>query len=194
MKRYADAAALVRGTIYALFYRLFRRNVRIRLPFLAHSWVRISGPGSVFIDRWCTVHFNSFEGLTIATLSADANVRIGKRCNLGGVTIRCTKHIEFEDWVLSANCLVQDSLFCTAPVPHRTGSDLDVPREVRIKAGAWLTAQTIVLSGSAIGEGSVLSLASVCYRFLVPAGHVAFGNPASGSLPVGALARILKKT
>ena len=186
----ADGRALVRGTCIALFYRLFHRHVRIRLPFLAYSRVRICGPGSVFIDRWCAVHHNTFEGLSIATLSREATVRIGARCNLGGMTIRCRKSIEIGGRVLSANCLVQDTLFCGTPAGH--GADAAVAEDVRIGDSVWVTAQTIVLGGSTIGEQCVLSLASVYYQFVVPDGHVAFGNPAFGSLAVGGLNRFLR--
>ena len=189
-----DGRAFVRGALYAAYYRLFRRNVRVALPFLAYARVAISGPGSVFIDRGCAVHLNAFEGLTIVTLSPDADVRIGKRCNLDGLTIRCINRVEIGDRVMSANCLVQDTLFSSGAAASRHGGppDLVLHRNVSVGGGAWLTSRTIVLAGSRIGKNSVLGLASVCLRFAVPDDHVAIGNPTSGSLSTSGVNRFFR--
>jgi len=178
-------AALVRGTWYAAFFRIARRDVRIQLPFLAYAPVRITGPGSVRIGRRCTVHLTAFEGLVISTLNPTAVVRIGMRCNLGGVTVRCAKRVELGDRVMTATCLIQDQLFSTP----REGHDAEIagPNDILIGAGVWLTAQTIVLAGSRIGEASVLSLSSVYYAATVPEGHVAIGNLSYNSLSISGL-------
>ena len=59
----------LRGACIIGWYRLTRRNVRIRFPFMVYAPVRITGEGSVFIDEGCTVFYNVHQGLSIATLS-----------------------------------------------------------------------------------------------------------------------------
>lgn len=174
-------SALLRGTWYAVFLRLTRPNVRIQLPFLAYAPVRISGQGSVFIGRRCTVLLNTFEGLSITTLDPRASVHIAGRCNLGGTTIRCANRVEFGERVMAAACLIQDTMFVTASSSRLVST---APEEIRIGANAWLTSQTIVLGGTHIGDGSVLTLSSVSYRSKVPPAHVAFGNLAYNTLSI----------
>lgn len=173
--------ALLRGTWYAVFLRLTRRNVRIQVPFLAHAPVRIVGPGSVFIGRRCTVLLNTFEGLSITTLDPRASVHIAARCNLGGTTIRCASRVELGERVMTAACLIQDTMFVTATSSRLVST---APEEIRIGANVWLASQTIVLGGTHVGDNSVLTLSSVYYRSKVPAGHVAFGNLSYNSLSI----------
>jgi acetyltransferase-like isoleucine patch superfamily enzyme len=180
-------AALIRGTFYAVLYRVTRRNVRIRIPFLAYARVSITGPGSVVIDRRCAVHLNTFEGLTITTLAPDAHVRIGERCTIAGLTIRCRKRVEIGTRVMTANCLIQDTMFVARTAVDAPDSDVTAPGEIRIGSGAWLTAQTIVLAGSQVGDSSVLGLSSVYFRSVVPPAHVGFGNLSYNSLSIAGL-------
>lgn len=70
--------AFLRGMFYALWYRLTRRNVVIRLPFMAFAPVRILGKGSVFIDEGCSVFASVFRGLTIITMKPLHNPRLEK--------------------------------------------------------------------------------------------------------------------
>lgn len=182
---YFMGKAFIRGCLYSVFYRLFRRNVKIRLPFFIYYRVEICGQGSVFIDRGCSVFPNTFDGLTIVTLSSNAQVWIGKGCDLGGVTIRCHKRVEIGEHGLFANCLIQDTLFSVA----RPGSSIATtnainPREIYIGKSVWLAGQTLVLPGSKIGDESVLSVGGVCSDHHIPERHLAVGNPVKNSLDI----------
>ncbi len=177
--------AFIRGFLYIGFCRLFRKNVKIRLPFLVYYRVKICGPGSVLIDRGCSVFPNMFDGLTIVTLSSNAQVLIGKGCDLGGVTIRCHKRVEIGEHGLFANCLIQDALFSVArPDSSRANKNLIKPREIYIGNRVWLAGQTIVLPGSKIGDESVLSVGGVCFDHHIPERHLAVGNPVMSSLNI----------
>lgn len=103
--------AFFKGCYHIVYYRLLRRNVRIRFPFKAFAPVKICGPGSVFIDKNCSVHYNVFKGLRIVTFSPHAKVVIGRGCSLGGLTVRCHGTMEIGEESMFANSLVQDSLF-----------------------------------------------------------------------------------
>ena len=192
---YRFVEAFVKGMAYVVFFRLFRRNVRIKLPFLVFcKKITISGPGSVFIDSRCCIFTNSFDRLTIITLSPRAHVKIGKRCDLGGVTIRCHKRVELGDCVLAASCLLQDSPFLSGQFNRRSTTEMDrsLSSEILIGKSVWLAGQTIVLQGSTIGEGSVLSQGSVCFNFIVPRNHLAVGNPVRRSVSLDVISNVLR--
>lgn len=183
---YFMGKAFIRGCLYIGFNRLFRRNVKIRLPFFVYYRVKICGPGSVLIDRGCSVFPNTFDGLTIVTLSSNAQILIGKGCDLGGVTIRCHKRVEIGEHGLFANCLIQDVLFSVIrPVNSRSDeTSLREAVEVYIGKGVWLAGQTIILPGSKIGDESVLSVGGVCFDCHIPERHLTVGNPVINTLDI----------
>lgn len=191
---YLFGKAFVKGALYVTFYRLFRRNIRIKLPFFIFcKKIKICGLGSVFIDKRCSIFGNAFDRLTIVTLSPNAQVIIGKGCDLGGVTIRCHNRVEMGDSVLSANCLIQDNLFLIARSSLKVNEkNLAVSPNIWIGSGVWLAGQTIVLGGSIIGNGSVLSRGGVCCNYTIPENRFATGNPVAHSLSVGSINSFLR--
>ncbi|MEZ5540689.1 MAG: hypothetical protein R3F42_01450 [Pseudomonadota bacterium] len=190
------ATAALRGTAYAVFFRLFRRQVRIQLPFLVSAPVSIQGPGAVFIGRGCAVRWNVFDGLNITTLSADAKVEIGPRCNLGGITIRCKNRVTIGAQAMFANCLVQDTPFWSRSGSHsgRASAEPAVPEGITLGSQSWLSSQTVALDGCHVGDESVLSLGAVCCRQRVPSRHVAFGNPVDRFLSIERIENLLRVT
>src|SRR5690606_8269980 len=100
----------LRGSLIIFCYMQSNRRVTIRFPFFVHEGAHISGPARVSIDKFCSVYPNVFDGLNIITLSSSAEVRIGQRCSLGGLTIRCFNKVEVGDETMTANCLIQDAL------------------------------------------------------------------------------------
>ena len=183
---YLYGKAFIKGCLYVAFYRLFRNNVAIKLPFLVYHKVKICGPGSVFIDKHCSVFLNTFDGLTILTFSPNAQVIIGRKCNLGGMTIHCHNKVIIGDYVMAANCLLKDTLIpATRPLNLRTDeSDLVSSSDIYIGNEVWLSSQTIILGGSKIEDGSVLSIGSMCFNRVVSKNHLASGNPVSFSLEI----------
>lgn len=191
---YLYGKAFVKGSLYVVFYRLFRKNIRIKLPFFIFCKnVKICGLGSVLIDKGCSVFTNAFDRLTIVTLSPSAQVIIGKGCDLGGVTIRCHKRVEIGDHTLSANCLIQDNLFSVTRSSLKDDEkSLVIPSDIWIGRDVWLAGQIIILGGSKIGNGSVLSLGSVCCDYAVLENQLATGNPVARSVGVGSINSFLR--
>ncbi len=176
--------AVVRGTYYALFFRLFRRDVIIELPFLAYETVSITGPGSVRIGPSCSVHPNVFRGLTIVTLSREAAVRIGPRCALGGLGIRCHRHVSIGERTMTAHSLIQDVVLFSDPERRRGDGGGLACGPVVVGRNAWLGGLTCLLGGTSIGDDSVLSWGAVCLQTEVPAGSLASGNPVTRTVPI----------
>jgi acetyltransferase-like isoleucine patch superfamily enzyme len=188
---YAWICALLRGTLCVLFYRLGRSRVHIMLPFFAYSRVHISGEGSVFIDRFCSVHRNSFEGLTIVLLSPDSKVRIGRKCSLGGLTIRCRHSVTIGDQTMTANSLIQDCLFVERELPVREEIREFVKEgPIRIDRNTWIGGQVCIIGRNVIGSDSVLSWGAVCYGADVDEYHLAYGSPIFNPISIAAIARL----
>lgn len=184
--------AILRGTIYILYFRLFRRNVRIGFPFSVSAPVKIIGSGSVSIGRNCCVLKNVFKGLVIVTHSSDSSVTIGNRCLLGGVTIRCRKRIEVGDRTMTAISLIQDYFFVDQEKTDILMTKGGVPNSKAITIGdnVWLGADSIVLGGSKIGNDSVLSAGTWCFDSEIGEYCLVSGNPATKSLPIERLLRL----
>lgn len=187
--------AVLRGTWYVCFYRLFRRNVTIRFPFKAFARVRIEGPGSVFVDRNCAVHLNVFKGLSIVTLSPEARVRIGARCNLGGLTIRCRTHVSIGDRTMTAVSLVQDTLFLDEEKAreNRVADRFPWAAPVAIGSNVWITMQGIVLGDTRIEDDSVLATGAVCCHYRALPYTLVSGNPAKRSLPISRVMHLVAR-
>lgn len=186
---------LVRGGFYVIYYRLFRRNVRIRFPFFAYAKVAIIGPGSVSIGRNCHVFENVFRGLTIVTLSRDAVVTIGAGCSLGGLTVRCINSVEIGDKTMSAVSLVQDSFFVNMDEAESTvnrGNAIPPARPLVIGNNVWLGGHSLVLGGSRVGDDCVLAACSVSNGIELKEYSLASGNPVKRALPIQQLLALRK--
>lgn len=177
--------ALVRGCAYALYFRVVRRNVRIHLPFRAFAKVAIIGPGTVILDKHCTVAHSAFKGLTIVTLSDHATVHIGDNCQLAGLTIYCGNHIELGPKSMTAVSLIQDRLFVNQSfIKARGEHSVNQCGPIVIGSNAWLSSDAIILSGSKIGADCVVGVGSVCRDVEIRPYSLAVGNPITRGLPI----------
>lgn len=188
----AFSRTFIWGLYYFLRYTLFSRNVNIRFPFYANVPVRIEGPGKVFIGKGCHVFKNVFKGLVIVTHNPDSSVKIGDKCLLGGVTIRCRHEIEIGDRVMTAVSLVQDSFFVN---PDGVSSRIDKgqvheTKPIIIGSNVWLGAHSIVLGGCVIGDDAVLSAGAWCFGTDIGEYTLVSGNPAKKPLPIDKLLRL----
>jgi len=151
----------LRGACIIAWYRMTRRNVHIRFPFMVYAPVKITGKGSVFIDEGCSVFYSVHQGLNIATLSKDATVSIGRGCDLGGLTIRCRHAVTLGERVMTAVCLVQDSLLVHGELyTAGTAARVEGGERAGIVIGdhVWLSSMSTVLGGTILGSDSVLSV------------------------------------
>ena len=179
--------ALARGIAVVMFYRLVKRRVVIRLPFYVyHGWVRISGPGSVFIDRGCLVDVSVFTALSITTLKPDARVIIGRKCRMAGAVIRCAHSVVLEEGVMTGYCLIQDQQMVSAG--EHPAAPAEALARIRVGAGAWITRQAVLGPDTDIGAAAVVGIGSVCYKIAVPAHTVTVGSPVMRSVAISGVA------
>ena len=185
--RYAVSTvlAVLRGTAYAVYYRIATRGaVVIRLPFLAFERVSISGPGRVEIGSSCGVHPNVFRGLNIVTLTPAARVTIGRRCALGGLTIRAARSVVIGDRTMTAYSLVQDTLFCARDEAKSMNVHRNLVEPIVIGRNVWLASASCILSGTTLGDDSVVSQGGCTLRARVDPLALVAGNLPSRSLPI----------
>ena len=193
---YAQAlSALARGTGYLLYFGLRNRRVKIRFPFKAYAPVTIVGPGRVEIDRHCFVYKNVFKGLQIVTMGEGAEVRIGKRCALGGVAIRCRGRVEIGDQTMTAISLVQDVPFLSprADVTEWEPLNGERTRGTRIGRNVWLGAQSMVLGPCSVGKDSVLAAGAMVLNDAQGDYRLISGSPARTSLPIDRVLKFKRK-
>jgi acetyltransferase-like isoleucine patch superfamily enzyme len=178
--------AFFRGCLYVFYFRAFRKNVKIKLPFFVYQdlrllgpWIQIEGPGSVEIDRFCSVFVNMLHGLSIVTLSDSARVVIGRNCDLGGLTIRCRHGVQIGDCAMTAFSLIQDCTYLNTDRMESAcqGAHACEGNPVKIGKNVWLASQSCVLFGSEIHDDCVLSAGSLSVNTAIPEYSFAGGNP-----------------
>jgi maltose O-acetyltransferase len=137
----------------------------------------------------------AFEAL-LAGFGAGAFVRSPFHCDWGdGIRIGERTFVNFNCTMLDGapiavgdECLIASGVqLITAthpvdPVPRRAAVEQALP--IAIGDGVWLGAGAIVCPGVSIGENTVVGAGSVVTRDL-PAGVVAYGNPARVAREVG---------
>lgn len=130
----------------------------------------------------------AFEDL-LAEIGEDTFIRTPFYCDYGdGISIGARAFVNFNCTMLDGapisigdECLIASGVqLITAshpvdPTPRRAAWEQALP--VTIGKGVWLGAGAIVCPGVSIGENSVIGAGSVVTRD-IPAGVVAYGNPA----------------
>jgi acetyltransferase-like isoleucine patch superfamily enzyme len=158
--------------------------------------VSIRGPGSVYIDKNCSVHENVFRGLNIVTLSEEALVRIGKNSMLGGLSIRCWGQVMIGEGTMTALSLIQDVIYvsCVNDGGPSVANKLVYSKPIIIGDNVWLGGNSIILSGSRIGHDSVLSAGATCFNAEFDKYRLISGNPATRGLPIDQLLKLKART
>lgn len=190
-----DFRALLKGCFYIAYFRAFKPRTRIRFPFFAYHKVVIKGPGTVLIDRNCSIYKNVLQGLCIVTLSPSAKVVIGRHCVLGGVTIRCRECVEMDENTMAGFSTLQDCLIAqTAGNQDRSIlTGVLQPRSIKIGKNVWLGGRSCILTGTTIGDNSVVATGSVCYRSNIPEYCLVSGNPIMRPSPISRILEFRKK-
>lgn len=126
-------------------------------------------------------HINMHSPVKLfANINNDAIIKIGNNTRINGVCIHAKKRIEIgKNCLIAANVQIFD---CNAHQLMMDNPDLRkdskaTPKTVIIGDNVWICANSIILPGVNIGEGSVVAAGSVVTKD-VPAHSVVAGNPA----------------
>ncbi|MBA6301927.1 acyltransferase [Colwellia sp. MB02u-14] len=136
--------------------------------------------GVVLNSRNKGYHINMHSPVKLLADSAGAVIKIGSNTRIHGTCIHANQSIKIgKNCLIAANCHIFDN----------NGHDISFPLvanrvntkgksiPVEIKDNVWIGANSIILPGVTIGEGSVISANSVV-NIDIPAMVVAGGNPA----------------
>lgn len=178
--------AFLRGSVNILYYKCVNPRVVIKQPFFVYEKFEVSGPGRVCIDANCSIFPSVFRGVSIITLTPQAEVRIGNYCSFGGMMIRCQREVEIGDRAMAGYSLIQDTLFTEDLnlCENNYGQNAQTDSGVKIGKNVWIGAHSCILQNTRIGDDSVISLGAVCRNMEVKDYHLASGNPCRHSLPI----------
>ncbi|WP_306796866.1 acyltransferase [Rhodopirellula halodulae] len=118
-----------------------------------------------------------FQKVTIKAFRS-AELKIGDRVGMSGVSISCSLSIEIgNDVLLGSGAVITDSDAHPLHFEERADASKIARARVVIEDGAFIGARAIVLKGVRIGRGAVVGAGAVVSRD-VPAMSVVAGNPA----------------
>ena len=146
--------------------------------------VKYPESSKIIIGDDCLIYGN------ISTESQEAKISIGNNVFIGNTTIFSVINITIEDDVLiSSDCLIQDTdnHSLSRGIRKKDCGDWKERKiqqwefvksePIKICAGSWIGAKSIILKGVTIGEGAIVGAGSVVTKDVAPYTIVA-GNPA----------------
>lgn len=168
---------------YSLAFGRWGRNIKFKgIPIL-----QVRAGAKLFIDDDVQInstntfyHVNMFRPVKFLLDASDATIFIGKQSRIHGTLLHAKKSIRIgEGCLIAANCQIFDNNghALSMRTPQERLSKSDVPKEIIIEDFVWLGTGVVVLPGTHIGEGTIVSANSVCKGFLKP-NSIYAGNPA----------------
>lgn len=125
-------------------------------------------------------HINMHSPIKLATSMPDAKIIIGDNSRLHGTCVHAYKSIEIgKNCLIAANCQIIDSNRheLSFEKPESRLNNTTSAKPVKISDNVWIGANSIVLPGVTIGEGSVIAAGSIVTKN-VDAFTLVGGNPA----------------
>jgi len=168
---------------------LFRKNIKTKGKFklkglpTINIWYGASlelGANVVLNSRNRGYHINMYAPVKIFLDKKGAQVLIGDNTRIHGTCIHAMGRIEIgNNCLIAANCNIFDSNGHDLSMENPNGRihSKDEPKDIRIGNNVWIGANTMVLPGVTIGDGSVIAANSVVTKNIPPK-TLAGGNPA----------------
>ena len=115
----------------------------------------------------------------LRAMGAGSVLRIGPRVGLSAAVVVAAKRVEIgADTLVGSGALIADNDFHSPGVDGAWGAlDINTARPVTIGCRVFVGARAIILKGVVIGDDCIIGAGSVVTKS-VPAGSIAFGNPA----------------
>lgn len=129
-------------------------------------------------------HLNMYNRVKLLADNDKAIIRIGNNTRIHGSCLHAYKKIEIgENCLIAANCQIFDNNgheLSLDNVSNRINSSANTSKskQVIIKDNVWIGANSIILPGTTIEEGSIIAAGSVITKN-VPSYCLVGGNPAS---------------
>lgn len=176
------------GRVYDWLYNrlcLHYKNVSCGKKLRIEGRILLQGQGKIEFGDNVTVYshysVNPIGGdRTVLQVMEGASLKIGNNVGISHVVIAAYKSVVIEDDVmLGANCKIFDTDFHSLDYEERLhkGDKAVKAAPVKIKRGAFIGTQALILKGVTIGAKSVIGAGSVVTKD-VPDEEVWAGNPA----------------
>ncbi|MBW7869117.1 MAG: acyltransferase [Brumimicrobium sp.] len=153
-----------------------------KIPYvIKHPTAKISiGNGTTINSNNKGYHLNMFSKCKLYADTPYSIIEIGENCRIHGTCIHAQKSIKIGNNVLiAANTQIIDSNGheLNMDKPQKRLIERDEPKEIIIEDNVWIGTGCIILKGSHIKEGAVISAGSVV-KGIIPAHCIFGGNPA----------------
>ena len=156
------------------------------IVFIGRPLVSVAGGSRLQLGDEVQLHstlrsnpLSCFQPCVLRTLAAQAELILAPGVGMSGSVLCAAASIQVgEGTIFGSGAMVLDTDFHHPMANWRWDSDAARgARPVRIGRGVFIGARAIVLKGVTIGDRAVVGAGAVVTRD-VPAGHLAFGNPA----------------
>jgi acetyltransferase-like isoleucine patch superfamily enzyme len=116
----------------------------------------------------------------LCVVAPGAVMEIGPHVGMSGACLCSANSLKIgESTIIGADVLITDTDFHSPLSGFRWSNDsVGTSKPVMVGKGCFIGARAIILKGVTIGDGAVIAAGAVVTRD-VPAGYLAFGNPAS---------------
>jgi acetyltransferase-like isoleucine patch superfamily enzyme len=177
-----------RGMISLFVYRVLYGPWGTKIKFKGIPSLQIRKGAKLFIGNNVQLnststfyHLNLFAPVKIILNSSSAKITIGANSRIHGSLLHAKSSIKIgEACLIAANCQIFDNnghaLSMRNPANRLTLKD--TPKDIVIEDNVWLGTGVIVLPGTYIGEGTIVSANSVVKGVLKP-NSIYAGNPAT---------------
>lgn len=139
------------------------------------------GDGVTLNSRNYGYHLNMHSPVKLMADRPDARIVIGDNSRIHGSCIHAYKSVSIgKNCLVAANCQIFDSNgheISFGDVPNRIHTQSE-GRPIVIEDNVWIGANTLVMPGVRIGQGSVISAGSIV-KSDIPPMVIAGGNPAA---------------
>ena len=136
---------------------------------------------NVLINSWNTgYHLSMFMPVKLLLHSNDAILEIGDNTRIHGSCLHVKYHIAIgKNCLIAANTQIFD---CNGHLNSMSNPELrlekkDMPKKIMIEDNVWIGTGCIILPGTHIGRGTIISAGSVVSG-TIPEKSIAKGNPA----------------
>ncbi len=165
------------------FYGPWGKNIKFKgVPvFHIRKGAKLHLGNSVQINSTNTFyHLNMFRPVKFLLDTNHAHIEIGDHSRIHGTLLHAKDSIKIgKGCLIAANCQIFDNNGHSISMrsPEDRLHKMDVPKPIIIEDYVWLGTGVIVLPGTQIGAGTIVSANSVCKGTLKP-NSIYAGNPA----------------
>ena len=175
-----DVIAGIRGRLFILMCKFFRRNINIKEGLKIYKRLSIGGKGRINIGENCIVdgiRGDNSQYVTIDAYSPEAVITIGDNAHLYAARIAAKFQVTIGDGVLIEEAGITDTDFHS--IDRSRGNPVDEDRgkcQINIGNRVCIGARSLITKGVTIGDDAVIAPGSIVTTSVRP-GSIVSGNP-----------------